>query len=53
MRAKDPDLQEFMRAKDAHMKVTYRLHLTMNLHNKVPDLWDKNKEAKSLCAKNK
>ena len=48
MRAKYPDLQEFMIAKDAHMGVTYRFYMTKNLHNKMPNLWDKNKEAKSI-----
>ena len=51
MRTSDPDLQEFLIAKEAHMKTTYRVHLTPSGRRKEIDLWDKNKEAKSKSAK--
>jgi hypothetical protein len=39
----DEDRNEFMAAKDRHMKVLYRVHLTWNSKNKEIDLWDKSK----------
>ena len=48
MRFKNEQLQEFMKAKDAHMKVSYRVNLPCNYHDTDLSLWSKDKEARSI-----